>query len=126
VRERRDERVKGETMDRKNVQLNFGEGKVSVSSGRRLADNVLVLEPNRGVGEIGQFVPTRPKDALIVPDEDGVVLSFKNAASVQVVIEELEKVKSYFTDPLTDEDALRLRGAHEALEMPIPERLIVQ
>jgi|ERR1051325_2619727 hypothetical protein len=108
------------------MQLNFGEGKISVSSGRRLADNVLILEPSRGAGEIGESVPTRRKDALIVPDDDGVVLSFKNAESVQIVIEELEKVRAFFSEPMSESDSLRLRGAHEALGLPLSEVASVQ
>lgn len=101
------------------TELSFGEGKIGVASGRRLADNILILEPNRGAGEIGAKVPTRPKGALIMPDEDGVVLSFKNAASVQVVIDELLNVKGYFEEPMSESEALRLRGAHEVLGLPV-------
>lgn len=99
------------------MELEFGQGKISVSAAKRLADNVLILEPNRGTGVIGESVPTRPSGKLVAPDEDSVVLSFKNADSVQVVIDELENVKRYFTEPLSDNDALRLQGAHEALGM---------
>jgi hypothetical protein len=102
------------------MQLNFGEGKVSISAARRLADNVLILEPNRGSGEIGSGVPTRQADSLIQPDDDAVVLSFKNAESVQVLIKELQNVKAYFAAPLAERDALRLQGAHEVLGIVTP------
>jgi hypothetical protein len=102
------------------LQLNFGEGKIAISAARRLADNILILERNRGAGEIGAGVPTRPAGSLIQPDPDAVVLSFKNAESVQVVIDELLNVKSYFDAPLNDRDAARLEGAHEVLGIVTP------
>jgi hypothetical protein len=102
------------------LQLNFGEGKIAVSAARRLADNVLILERSRGAGEIGAPVETRPAGSLILPDDGSVILSFKNAESVQVVIDELLNVKNFFGQPLSERDTARLEGAHEVLGIVTP------
>ncbi len=90
------------------MEITFGHGRIAVSSGKRLRDNILILEKNLGTGVIGAPVPARPKDLLLNPTHESVVLAFENPESVDVVIKELTNVKEYFSTGLTDAERARL------------------
>ena len=81
-------------------EIKFGYGLVSICPCTWNDMPVLLLEEGRGSGEIGGPVPSRVKGLTLYPealDEEAHALSFKNVESLDVLIENLEFLRTQFT-----------------------------
>ena len=92
--------------------LKFGKGKIGVTTVVYDGlENIIIIEPEKGTGVIGECPKGREKGTEIDLDEihekGDIVMVFSNVESVDVVIDKLELVKKALSTSIEEAKSLQ-------------------